>query len=169
MQVSPRMASPKQGDVLISSFLTYTGGQGSEQWHFSSTVWQSSLKQAIICNYNNKSNGKQVKETVPAESELTSPCNNCLINTLHAGYFPFPSIFGAGFRFHPGSSWGCEPTLSVGLPTRAIPNFSHFYCLYFLSFFKKCIWSLSTLLFMSCLIFKYIYKVNYEDTLNFND
>ena len=42
LAISPRMASLRQGDVdvLSSSFLPSTGGQGSEQRHFSSTVRQ---------------------------------------------------------------------------------------------------------------------------------
>ena len=38
LQVSPRMASLRQEEVLISSFLTSIGGQGSEKRHFSLTV-----------------------------------------------------------------------------------------------------------------------------------
>lgn len=40
LQISPRMASLRQGDVLVSSFLLSMGGQGSEQRHFSLTVRQ---------------------------------------------------------------------------------------------------------------------------------
>ena len=51
--------------VLVSSFLLSAGGQGSEQRHFNSQAdGQGPLKQATVCDYNNKSNGKQVKETV---------------------------------------------------------------------------------------------------------
>ena len=39
-QISPRRASLRQGCVLLSSFLPPTGGQGSEQRHFSLTVRQ---------------------------------------------------------------------------------------------------------------------------------
>ena len=54
--------------MLISSFLPSTGGRGSEQRHFSLTIrqrGQDSLRQAIMYDHNNKSNGKQVKEMVP--------------------------------------------------------------------------------------------------------
>ena len=40
LQISPRMASLRQGDVLVSSFLPSMGGQGSEQRHCSLTVRQ---------------------------------------------------------------------------------------------------------------------------------
>ena len=57
---------PQAGDVFISSFLLYTGGQGSEQRHFNSQAeGQDSLIQTILYDYNNKSNRKPVKETVP--------------------------------------------------------------------------------------------------------
>ena len=52
--------------MLISSFLLSTGGQGSEQRHFNNQAeGQDSLMQALLYDYNNKSNEKQVKETVP--------------------------------------------------------------------------------------------------------
>ena len=61
---------PQRGDELISSFLLSTGGQGSEQRHSNSQAeGQGSLKQAIMYDYNNKSDGKQVKETVPTWSQ----------------------------------------------------------------------------------------------------
>ena len=54
----------------MASFVPSTGGQGSEQSHFKSQAeGQGSLRQAILCNYNNKSNEKQVKETVPTWSQ----------------------------------------------------------------------------------------------------
>ena len=57
---------PQAGDVLISSFLQSTGGQGSEQSHFKSQAeGQDSLRQLVLYDYNNKSNEKQVEETVP--------------------------------------------------------------------------------------------------------
>ena len=57
---------PQAEDVLISSFLPSAGGQGSEQRHFDSQAeGQDSLMQALLCDYNNKSNEKQVKQTVP--------------------------------------------------------------------------------------------------------
>ena len=63
--MSPRMGSLRQGYVLVSSFLPCTGGQGSEQRHFNNqTEGQDSLRQDIMYDYNNKSNEKQVKETV---------------------------------------------------------------------------------------------------------
>ena len=61
---------PQAGDVFISSFLPSTGGQGSEQRRLNSQVeGQGSLRQAIIYEYNNKSNGKQVKEAFPTWSQ----------------------------------------------------------------------------------------------------
>ena len=49
LQISPRMASLRQGDVLVPSFLPSTGGQGSEQRHLNSKAeGQDSLKQAIM-------------------------------------------------------------------------------------------------------------------------
>ena len=57
------------GAVLISSFLPSIGGQGSGKEHFNSQgEVQDSLRQAILYDYNNKSNEKQVKETVPTWS-----------------------------------------------------------------------------------------------------
>ena len=56
--------------MLISSFLLSTGRQGSEQRHFNSQAeGQNSLRQAILYDYNSKSNQKQVKETVPTWSQ----------------------------------------------------------------------------------------------------
>ena len=57
-------------DGLASSFLPSTGRQGSEESHFSVIARQTGwiLRQTIICDYNIKSNGKQVKETVPTWS-----------------------------------------------------------------------------------------------------
>ena len=56
--------------LIISSFLLSTGGQGSEQRHFNSPIeGQDSLRPAILYDYNNKSNEKQVKETVPTWSQ----------------------------------------------------------------------------------------------------
>ena len=56
--------------LIISSFLLSTGGQGSEQRHFNSPIeGQESLRPAILYDYNNKSNEKQVKETVPTWSQ----------------------------------------------------------------------------------------------------
>ena len=53
--------------MLISSFLPSTGGQGSEQRHSDSQAeGQDSLRLAIMYDHNNKSNGKEVKERVPA-------------------------------------------------------------------------------------------------------
>ena len=70
LQISPRMASLRHGDVLVSSFLPSAGGQGSEQRHFNSQAeGQGPLKQAIMYDYNNKSNGKQVKEAVSTWSQ----------------------------------------------------------------------------------------------------
>ena len=40
LQVSPKIASLRKGNVLISSFLPSPGGQGSEQRHFNLMVRQ---------------------------------------------------------------------------------------------------------------------------------
>ena len=56
--------------MFISSFLTSLGGQSSEQRYL--TVRQRgrfSLRQAIMYDYNNKSKGKEVKESVPTGSQ----------------------------------------------------------------------------------------------------
>ena len=64
------MASFRQENVLISSFRPSTGGQSPEQRHFSLIgKGQDSLRQAIMYAYNNKTNEKQVKETVPTCSQ----------------------------------------------------------------------------------------------------
>ena len=60
---------PPEGDilVLISSFLPFTDGQGPEQKVLqlnSQAEGQDSPRQTIMCNYNNKSNEKLLKETV---------------------------------------------------------------------------------------------------------
>ena len=56
--------------MLISSFLPPTGGQGPEQRHFSLTVGRGAgfSEQAILYDYNNKSDEKQAEETVPVWS-----------------------------------------------------------------------------------------------------
>jgi len=49
------MASLQQGDVLISSFLPSTHGQGSEKSHFNNQAeGQDSLRQSRRYDYNNK-------------------------------------------------------------------------------------------------------------------
>ena len=59
------LLQPQAWDVLISSFLPSTGGQHSEQRHFNSQAeGQDSLRLAVMYDYHNKSNRKQVKETV---------------------------------------------------------------------------------------------------------
>ena len=61
---------PQAGDMLISSFLPSTGGQGSEQRHFNSQAeGQDSLRQALMRDYSNKSYREQVKDTVPTWSQ----------------------------------------------------------------------------------------------------
>ena len=61
----------EERDELVSSFLPSTCRRGSEQRHFTLTARQSGwiLRQTIMYDYNNKSNGKQVKETVPTWSQ----------------------------------------------------------------------------------------------------
>ena len=64
------MATHVGGNVLISFFLTSTGGQGPELRNFNGQAeGQDSLKQAFTYDYNNKSNGKQVKEIIPTWSQ----------------------------------------------------------------------------------------------------
>ena len=68
--------------MLISPFLTSTGGQGSEQRHLfnNQAEGQDSLRQTILYDYNNKSNEKQVKEIVPPwVQNWLPPCNTCVI------------------------------------------------------------------------------------------
>ena len=64
-------SKPQAGDVLISSFLPSTDGQGSEQRHFNSQAeGQDSLRQAIIYwIIVTKSNGKEVEETATTWSQ----------------------------------------------------------------------------------------------------
>ena len=55
-----------QAEGCVNFFLPSTGGQSSEQRHFNSQAeGQDSLRQTINYDYDDKSNGKQVKETVP--------------------------------------------------------------------------------------------------------
>ena len=65
--------------MLISSFLPSIGGHGSEQRHSNSQAeGQDSLMQTILHDHDDKSNKKQVKETVPTwESELASSLKQC--------------------------------------------------------------------------------------------
>ena len=65
------MESLRQGMPKISSFLQPSaGGQGPEQRHFNSQAeGQGSLRQAIHSDYSNRSHEKQVKETLPTESQ----------------------------------------------------------------------------------------------------
>ena len=64
INLANKKGKPQGGDELISSFLPFTGGQGSEQRHFNSQAeGQGSLRQAIMYDYTNKSNREQVKET----------------------------------------------------------------------------------------------------------
>ena len=72
LQMSPRMASLNPGGVFISSFLPSTGGQNPKQRHFGFAVRQRGkiLWGRPLCMIiNNKSNGKQVKETVLTRSQ----------------------------------------------------------------------------------------------------
>ena len=79
---------PQAGDVLISSFLPSTGGQGSEQRHFNSQAeGQDSLGQAAMCDYSNKSNREQVKDTVPTWSQ-----NWLFLNILRCRVYSGPPI-----------------------------------------------------------------------------
>ena len=79
LQMSPTVASLRQGEVLIFFYLPFTGGQGYEQRHFSLTVrqrgrilWNSPLCTLIITK--TAKTRVKVKETVfNMESELTSP------------------------------------------------------------------------------------------------
>ena len=73
------------GDVFISSFLPSTGGQGSEQRHFSlnnQAEEQDSPRQAILYGYNNKSNKKkQVKAKSKSKSKKQFQCG------IRTGFF----------------------------------------------------------------------------------
>ena len=81
LQISPKRASLRQEDVLISSFLQSTGGQGSKQRHFSLIGRGAGFSEAgLTSDYNNKSNEKQVKEIVPPwVQNWLPPCNTCVI------------------------------------------------------------------------------------------
>ena len=83
--------------MLVSSSLPSAGGQGSEQRLFNSQAeGQGPLKQAIIYDYNNKSNGKQVKETVSTGSQnqlLPAPIG---LSQLERAQFSFK-----GFEIRP--------------------------------------------------------------------
>ena len=76
--------------MLISSFLPSAGGQGSEQRHFDSQAeGQDSLMQALLCDYNNKSNEKQVKETVSnMECKLASSLKHLQVGKVNNGMLP---------------------------------------------------------------------------------
>ena len=92
MQTSPRTASLRQGGVLISSFLPSTGGQGSEKRHFNSQAeGQDYLRQTLLCDYNNKSNKKEVKETVPSWSQNWLLCCTSLGGHLHVRHNDDPT------------------------------------------------------------------------------
>ena len=67
--------------MLISSFLPFTSGQGSEQRHFNNQAeGQDSLRQTILFDCNNKSKERQVKETVPIWSQnWLPPCNKDIV------------------------------------------------------------------------------------------
>ena len=118
LQVSPRMASLRQGDMLISSFLPSTGGQGSEQRHFSLTVRGRVLRGRSLCviivtkaSQRNSSN---------TESELTSPCNICV--TLPFPLNSFLSTFCL-FAWHLSSPRGSLTlTHTVPPPWHALPH-----------------------------------------------
>ena len=97
-QTSPRMPSLLKGDVFISSFPLSTGGQGSEQKHFSLTVRQmergrvlwSTPSCMIVITKAMKIKSKKVSnmESELASSLQVSPClwslfvTGTLANTL---------------------------------------------------------------------------------------
>ena len=55
-----RNVQPQGGNVLIPSFLQpFMGGQGPELWFNIQVEGQGSQRQAIMYDYNNKSNEKQ--------------------------------------------------------------------------------------------------------------
>ena len=83
LQMSPRMASLRQGDVSVSS-LPSTGGQSSGQRHLfnSQAEGQDSLRQTVLYDFNNKSSKEQIKETVPSLGQnWLPPCNSDVIQS----------------------------------------------------------------------------------------
>ena len=67
--------------------------------HFSQAEGQGPLRQAIMYDYNNKSNERQVKEIVfNMESELASPCSKPT-NHNRLLYLPCPSLTPAERAF----------------------------------------------------------------------
>ena len=89
----PRNGTSQAGHVLIPSSRPSTGGAGSGQGSlvYSQAEGQGSLRQAILYDHSNKSNAKQVQETVPTRSPNWLPLCK-------------PPVSGWG----PGWSWG-EP------------------------------------------------------------
>ena len=120
LQISPRRVSLRQGCVLLSSFLPPTGGQGSEQRHFSLTVrqrgrvlWGRSLCVIIVTKARQRSSSNM-------ESELTSACNICV--NLPFPWNSFLSTFCL-FAWHPSAPLG-YPNLAHTAPPpwHALPH-----------------------------------------------
>ena len=111
------MASLRQGDVFVSSFLPSIGRQAPEQRHFNGQAeGQGPLRQAITYDYNNKSNGKQVQEAIPTRKIAI------------AFSLPYPDlILGNSFLLHPPAVPSpCSPqvqklTLALGLSHQLFP------------------------------------------------
>ena len=74
LQTSPRMPNPRQG---MCSFLPSCHPQVDRVVNKGNLVCQAeeqdSLRQTILYEYNNKSNKKQIKETVPTWSQNWLP------------------------------------------------------------------------------------------------
>ena len=78
LQTSPRMASLRQGmcSFLSSCHLQVAKVLNKGTLFNSQAEGQDSLRQAIVYDYNNKSNEKQVKETVSAWSQNWLLCDS---------------------------------------------------------------------------------------------
>ena len=80
MQISPRMASLRQRNVLISFFLQSAGGQGSGQRHFSSLVrqkgrilWGRPLCMIIITKAMESKSKKHLQHGIRIDFSLQYP------------------------------------------------------------------------------------------------
>ena len=119
MQIYLRMASLRQGGMLISFFLQSTGGQGFEQRHLSLTVkqrdrilWGRPLCTIIIVitKATDNNSNKQFQQ-----SELTSPCNNSRKSWVPAE------------TSRPALSWRCRDSrdaLDTACPAPPTPDLS---------------------------------------------
>ena len=63
--------------MLISSFLSSTREQSSEETYFKSQAeGHDSVRQTVLFDYNNKSNERQVKESVTTWGQIWLPPYN---------------------------------------------------------------------------------------------